>query len=79
MKFKKWVHWHQLTNISLKERPRDVCQFLQNNGYMDDDAYPTNIAISQKLARIKEDKVEWNKIRYLSLSRDARRAKFQKK
>lgn len=70
-----WVYWKKLCNISFKERPRDVVDFMLSAGYMTAPGTPTPRAFAVGMAKKDaKDRVVWNKGKYLSERRALRRA-----
>lgn len=75
-KGKCWVkRWQDLCNVSLRENPGHVVEFLREHGYMNpSDTAPTQLAFKIKLVRRRPDGVVWwDKTRYITLTRNYRR------
>lgn len=71
---KPWVHWRDLCNVSFRETPKDVFEFLLAGGHITEDQHPTERSLRRRFARIHGGKVLWRKARYISLRREERRA-----
>jgi hypothetical protein len=74
---RKWVDLHGLKNPSLRDTLGDVIEALNLLGWMSGGQAgglrPTQQALKRDAARVKGDRVIWNKVRFNSERRNLRR------